>query len=61
MQVKLEGEFMAEPLRILNQRETILWKRFITRVKVQWKHFGSEEVTWEEEETMQKAYPTLFS
>lgn len=61
VQVELEGEFLAEPLRILDQRETTLWRRAITQVKVQWKHFGQDEATWKEEETMQKIYPTLFT
>eukprot|EP00253_Pinus_taeda_P030825 PITA_30825 len=58
--VILEGEFLAEPLRILDQRETTLRKRVITQVKVQWKHFGPDEATWEEEDFMREAYLTLF-
>lgn len=46
VQVELEGEFLAEPLRILDRRETTLWRRAITQVKVQWKHFGQDEATW---------------
>lgn len=61
VQVEPEGEFMAEPLRILERRETTLWKRAITQFKVQCKHFGPEEATWEEEDFMRKAYLTLFS
>eukprot|EP00253_Pinus_taeda_P015832 PITA_15832 len=60
IQVEPEGEFLPKPLRILDQRETNLRKRSITQVKVQWKHFGPEEATWEEEEFMRKVYPTLF-
>eukprot|EP00253_Pinus_taeda_P033626 PITA_33626 len=59
--VEPAGEFLAEPLRILDRRETTLWRRVITQVKVQWKHFGLDEATWEEEEVVQKAYPTLFT
>lgn len=60
VQVKPEGDFLAEPLRILDQRGTNLWKRAITQVKLQWKHFGSKEATWEEEEFMRKAYLTFY-
>eukprot|EP00253_Pinus_taeda_P025190 PITA_25190 len=60
IQVEPEGEFLAEPLRILDQRETTLRKRFITQVKVQWKHVGPDEANWEEEELMLKSYPALF-
>eukprot|EP00253_Pinus_taeda_P018396 PITA_18396 len=41
--VKLEGEFLVEPLGILNQREITLRKRVITQVKLQWQHYGPEE------------------
>eukprot|EP00253_Pinus_taeda_P003564 PITA_03564 len=47
--VELEGEFLVEPLHILDWRETTLRKQVITQVKVQWKHFGPDEATWEEE------------
>lgn len=59
-QVELEGEFLTEPLCILDRWETNIQKRAITQVKVQWKHFSLEEATWEEEEFMRKAYPALF-
>ena len=45
VEVKLEGEFLEEPLHILDQRETTLRKRVISQVKVQRKHFGSDEAT----------------
>lgn len=61
VQVESEGEFLAEPLCILNQRETTLRRRAIIQVKVQWKKFDPNEVTWEEEEAMRKAYPALFT
>ena len=42
----------VENLRILDRKETTLRNRVITQVKVQWKHFSPEEVTWELEEEM---------
>jgi hypothetical protein len=30
------------------------------QVKVQWKHFGADEATWELEDAMRMAYPFLF-
>eukprot|EP00253_Pinus_taeda_P036600 PITA_36600 len=47
IQVEPKGDFLAESLHILIQRETTLRKRTITQVKVQWKHFGPDEVIWE--------------
>lgn len=40
---------MVKTMGILDQREVILWRRVITHVKVQWKHFAPEEATWEDE------------
>eukprot|EP00253_Pinus_taeda_P016219 PITA_16219 len=59
--VEPEGEFLVEPLHILNQRETTLRRQAIIQVKVQWKNFGSDEATWEEEEVERKYYPAPFT
>eukprot|EP00253_Pinus_taeda_P006256 PITA_06256 len=45
IQVEPEGEFLVKPVRILDQRRVVLWKRAIIQVKVQWQHFGSDEAT----------------
>lgn len=59
-QVEPEGEFLQDPLPILNQRETTLQRWVIPQVKVQWKNFGQEEATLEDEDVIYKAYPALF-
>eukprot|EP00253_Pinus_taeda_P005547 PITA_05547 len=59
-QVEPEGEVLVEPLSILNQREVQLRKRVITQVKVQWRHFGPDEATWEDEELMRRTYLDMF-
>ena len=61
VQVEPEGEFQMEPLRILDKKEIVLWNWVVAWVKVQWKHFSPEDVTWELEEDMQKKYPDLFT
>ena len=55
-----EGEFVPEPLHILDKREVQLQKRIVVQLKVQWKHFEVDEATWENEATMRNAYPALF-
>eukprot|EP00253_Pinus_taeda_P017579 PITA_17579 len=50
----------VKPLSILDRREVQLRKRVITQVKVQWRHFGPEEATWEDEELMKRTYPDMF-
>eukprot|EP00253_Pinus_taeda_P031022 PITA_31022 len=60
IQVEPEGEVLVEPLNILDRREVQLRKRVITQVKVQWRQFGPEEATWEDEALMMRNYPALF-
>ena len=55
-----EGEFLLEPLHILEREEIELTNRTVARVKVQWKHFAAEEATWEIEAEMMEKYPFLF-
>jgi hypothetical protein len=61
IQVEPEGEFLPEPQCILDRKETPLRNRTIAQVKVQWKHFGPDEATWEMEDAMKQAYPILFT
>jgi hypothetical protein len=61
IQVEPEGEFLPEPQCILDRKETHLWNKTITQVKVQRKHFGPDEATWEMEDAMTQAYPILFT
>eukprot|EP00253_Pinus_taeda_P012980 PITA_12980 len=60
IQVEPEGEFLVEPVNILDRRRVELRKKVICQVKVQWQHFGSEEATWEDEQMMRDTYPRLF-
>ena len=55
-----KGEFVPESLCILDKREVQLRKHTIVQLKVQWKNFEPDEATWENEDTMRKAYPALF-
>ena len=55
-----EGEFVPKPLHMMDKREVQLRKKTIVQLKVQWKHFGADKATWENESTMREAYPTLF-
>ena len=60
LQVEPEGKFSPGPLLILDKREVHLRKHTILQLKFQWKHFESDEATWENESTIRKAYPALF-
>jgi hypothetical protein len=61
IQVEPKGEFLPEPQCILDRKETLLRNRTIAQVKVQWKHFGPDEATWEMEDAMRHAYSILFT
>ena len=39
----------------------MLHNQAIDQVKVQWKHFGLDEATWEMEDQMWALFPSLFS
>eukprot|EP00253_Pinus_taeda_P032874 PITA_32874 len=58
--VEPEAEVLVEPLNILDWREVQLQKRVITQVKVQWRHYGPDEATCEDEALMIRNYPGLF-
>ena len=60
IQVEPEGYFPVEPNCILEKREINLWNHSIGQVKVQWKHLGPDEATWELKGKMRKAYPFMF-
>ena len=52
IQVEPEGDFQTETLRILDGKVTVLRNRVIGQVKVQWKHYGPDEATWELEDAI---------
>lgn len=39
----------------------MLKNKAIEQVKMQWKHFGPEEATWEMVDQMWAIYPSLFT
>jgi hypothetical protein len=59
--VELEGELFLETQCIIDRKEIPLRNKTIAQVKVQWKHFGIDEATWELEDAMKHAYPFLFT
>ena len=61
LQVEQEGEFQPEPQCILQRKHLMLRNRTIEQFKVQWKHFGPEEATWEMANQMRALYPSLFA
>jgi len=58
--VEPDGEFQSGPQHILHKRVLMLWNQAIEKFKVQWKHFGPNEATWEMADQMWSMYPSLF-
>ena len=61
IEVRSDGSYIEEPLRIVDRKEHVLRRKVIPLVKVVWSFHGEEEATWETEEEMKKAYPHLFA
>ena len=51
----------VRPVQILARRDQVLRNRAIPLVKVLWAHHGTEEATWEREDSMRATYPKLFT
>jgi hypothetical protein len=60
LQVLDVGTLTVEPLRILDRRVRQLRNRLVDQVKVQWDKYSPGSATWEDAETLQRDYPSLF-
>ena len=55
-----EGELQSEPQCMLQRKHIMLKNNAIEQVKVQRKHFGPKEATWEMANHIRILYPSLF-
>ena len=60
MVIDKDLSYVKEPTQIVDKKEKILRNRVIPLVKVIWRYHSGEEMTWELEEEMMKAYPHIF-
>ena len=58
--VNTDETFEKGPVCILDNREQVLRCKSVKLVKVLWQHRGVEEATWEPEDTIRAAYPSLL-
>ena len=56
-----QGILELRPERILDTKERILRNRTLRDHLIQWKDYPIEDATWEEETSLLKDYPELFS
>ncbi|XP_012480959.1 uncharacterized protein LOC105795848 [Gossypium raimondii] len=59
IEVRLDLTF-EELVQILNRDIKVLRRKSIPLVKVLWRNHGTEEATWESEDSMCQQYPSLF-
>ena len=60
IEVDNDGTFEEGPVCILDSRDQVLRHKTVRLVRVLWRHYGVEELTWECENTMQATDPFLF-
>jgi hypothetical protein len=60
IQVEPEGNFQVRLVCILDRKIKHLWNRVMEMVKVQWTSYGSEDATWEGEDSIQVEYPHIY-
>ena len=60
IEVDTEGTFEEGLVCIVDNRDQVLRRKTVRLVRVQWRHYGVEESTWEREDTMWVTYPFLF-
>ena len=61
IQVEPEGEFQTEPFHILDKKFTVIQNRALGQVKMQWKHYGLDEATWDLKDSMRTVHLFLFN
>ncbi|MBA0838926.1 hypothetical protein Goarm_004710, partial [Gossypium armourianum] len=60
VEIRLDLTFEEEPVQILDRDVKVLRKETISLVKVLWRNHGTEEATWELEDSIRQQYPYLF-
>ncbi|XP_059627625.1 uncharacterized protein LOC132270465 [Cornus florida] len=60
-QMDKDVSYEEGPVQILDTRDKVLRGKTVTLVKVLWRHHSVEEATWEREQDVHSAYPSLFS
>ena len=60
IEVDTDGTFEEGPVCIVDSRDQVLRRKTVRLVRVQWRHYGVEESTWEHEDTIRATYPFLF-
>ena len=57
IEVDTDETFEEGPVCILDSRDQVLRCKTVRLVRVLWRHYGVEELTWECEDTMRATYP----
>ena len=54
-----QGQFLVEPVAILDRRLVKQGNKSAVHVKIQWMNIGPEEATWEDYDRMQQQFPNF--
>ncbi|XP_016694354.1 uncharacterized protein [Gossypium hirsutum] len=60
IEVRLDITFEEKLIQILDRDVKVLRKKIVPLVKVLWWNHGTEEATWEPEDSIRQQYPYLF-
>ena len=58
--VRADLSYSTYPVAVVDRQTKVLRNKKVNLVKIQWHGQGSEECTWEMEQTMKEEYPQLF-
>ena len=61
IQMEHEGDFLVEPVHILDWKVKVLRNKSIVLVKVQCTYYYIKDTTWEHKETMRAEYPQILA
>ena len=60
IEVDTDRTYEEGPVCILDSRDQVLRRKTMRLVRVLWRHYGVEELTWEREDTIRATYSFLF-
>jgi hypothetical protein len=53
--------YSEHPIRVLDQKDRITWKRTLKFYKVQWNQHTEDEATWETQDFLEKNFPRFLA
>jgi hypothetical protein len=51
--------YLEHPVKILDQKDRVTWRKTIQFFKIQWSNHTKEEATWESEDFLRSRHPNF--